>query len=316
MDNLYKQNGLMFWDEEEIMLRETLEKHLVHSIKDNLKTQNRAFEFFKCEASVLTPKSRINRNYTEDDVFMLGPDAEAQMMAFQDWIQNPTQIEADKNRLGDGYDSAIKLSSVLTNDPEKFNVSALMDAVDADDYMKAKNAFLEIYFSDELVLRPETTMGSYAYAKHLLNEHNERKVKPPIVVYQHGKSFRKEQDQVVKNMRLKEFYQLEFQIIFSSTTKNDYSLTLLPAVRDAISSFIGPCKLIPSDRLPDYAEWTQDVVCERNDMEVCSISKRLDFDGMVVLEVAIGTDRCVYNFKNKGEVVAKDVVKDGEFINK
>lgn len=306
MDNLYKQNGLMFWDEEEIMLRETLEKHLVHSIKDNLKTQNRAFEFFKCEASVLTPNSRINRNYTEDDVFMLGPDAEEQMMAFQEWIQDPNRIESDKDRIGvTGYEAAIKLSSALKNDPEKFNASALMD-IDADVYMTAKNAFLEVYFNDELVLRPETTMGSYAYAKHLLNEHNDRKVKPPIVVYQHGKSFRREQDQVVKNMRLKEFYQLEFQIIFSSTTKNDYSLTLLPAVKDAISSFIGPCKLIPSDRLPDYAEWTQDVVCERNDMEVCSISKRLDFEGMVVLEVAIGTDRCVYNFKRKNEVPVND----------
>lgn len=153
----------------------------------------------------------------------------------------------------------------------------------------------EDYFAvDDLALRPETTMGSYVYASHLLNEHN--KVRLPIVVWQHGKSFRREQDQVTKNMRLKEFYQLEFQIIFASSTKNDYSTLLVPFVRDMISSYIGPCRTEDSDRLPDYAEWTKDVVCEKTNMEVCSISRRKDFEGAEVIEVAIGTDRVVYNF--------------------
>jgi hypothetical protein len=298
MENLYKQNGLVFWDEEDIMLRETFEKHLVHSIKDNLKVQNRAFEFFKCEATVLTPRTRINRNYTEDDVFMLGANVEEQQMAFHDWIQSVDQIEADKNRLGNLYDKTMELHNGLLNK----SVVNIMDVIAVDEYMQIKEAFIGMYFNDELVLRPETTMGSYAYAKHLLNEHNERKVKPPLVVYQHGKSFRREQDQVAKNMRLKEFYQLEFQIIYSSTTKNDYSTSLIPAVRDAISSFIGSCRVEASDRLPEYAEWTQDVVCELTNMEVCSISKRLDFDGMVVLEVAIGTDRLIFNFHEKNSV--------------
>jgi glycyl-tRNA synthetase len=153
--------------------------------------------------------------------------------------------------------------------------------------------------SDELVLRPETTMGSYAYANWLLTHH--KGIRLPFVVWQHGLSFRREQDQVTKNMRLKQFYQLEFQIMFSPSTANDYSIKMIPAVRTMIADLIGPCRVEPSDRLPNYAEWTQDVVHEASNMEVCSMSKRKDFPGASVLEVAIGTDRCTYHFLRKNE---------------
>lgn len=148
---------------------------------------------------------------------------------------------------------------------------------------------------EDLVLRPETTMGSYQYAKWLL-EHTETKTRMPICIWQHGKSFRREQDQVTKNMRLKEFYQLEFQCIYGVTTANDYSKAVIPAVAKMISDMIGPCRTEDSDRLPDYSEKTVDVICEKTNMEVCSISVRKDFANAKVLEVAIGTDRCVYNF--------------------
>lgn len=157
----------------------------------------------------------------------------------------------------------------------------------------------DIYMLDELALRPETTMGSYEYAKHILSGYNEIKQKLPIVIWQHGKSFRKEQDQATKFMRLKEFYQLEFQIIFSESTANDYSVLLFEDMKKAISNMIGDCRIEPSDRLPDYSEATMDIVCIKNDMEVCSMSKRKDLEGYKVIEVAIGTDRCIYNFKNK-----------------
>jgi glycyl-tRNA synthetase len=157
----------------------------------------------------------------------------------------------------------------------------------------------DIYMLDELALRPETTMGSYEYAKHILSGYNEIKQKLPIVIWQHGKSFRKEQDQATKFMRLKEFYQLEFQIIFSQNTANDYSISLFEDMKKAISNMIGDCRIEPSDRLPDYSESTMDIICNKNDMEVCSMSKRKDLKGYKVIEVAIGTDRCIYNFKNK-----------------
>jgi glycyl-tRNA synthetase len=157
----------------------------------------------------------------------------------------------------------------------------------------------DIFMLGDLALRPETTMGSFEYAKWLLNTHNEIKQRVPLIVFQHGKSFRKEQDQPTKFMRLKEFYQLEYQIIFSSSTGADYSVNLYPDVLKAISDMIGECRIEPSDRLPDYSEETMDIVCVKTEMEVCSMSKRKDLEGYKVIEIAIGTDRCIYNFQNK-----------------
>lgn len=227
MENLYNSNGLIFWSEEDIRIREMLKEHFVSTIRLNLKTQNRGFEIVQVEAPLITPIELINKNYTEDDIHAVKPRRDSE---------------------------------------------------------------------DLYVLRPETTMGSYKALEHLLNTHNEMKMKLPLCVWQHGKSFRREQDQPTKFMRLKEFYQLEFQIAFSSTTANDYSISLIPAVQQAISEMIGPCRIEPSDRLPDYSESTMDIICVASNMEVCSISKRKDFPKAKILEVAIGTDRCVYNF--------------------
>jgi glycyl-tRNA synthetase len=147
-----------------------------------------------------------------------------------------------------------------------------------------------------LIARPETTMGSYAYAKHLMNPHNEQKVRMPLVVWQHGKSFRREQDQPTKFMRLKEFHQLEFQCIYSLTTGVDYAEKLIPAVLVALEDLAGYCRIVKSDRLPDYSESTMDIEHVESGMELCSCSKRLDFDGAKVLEIAVGTDRVVKHF--------------------
>lgn len=147
-----------------------------------------------------------------------------------------------------------------------------------------------------LIARPETTMGSYAYAKHLLNPHNETKVRMPLVVWQHGKSFRREQDQPTKFMRLKEFHQLEFQCIYSPTTAMDYAEKLIPVVATALARFTGKTRIVPSDRLPDYSESTMDIEHIESGMELCSCSKRKDFEGAKVLEIAIGTDRVVSKF--------------------
>jgi glycyl-tRNA synthetase len=252
MDTLYERNGLIFWTEKEIRLRNMLADYFVNGIKAVLKTENRAFELIQVEAPILTPQEFINKNYTADDFY--------------------------------------RAENTVALDPNDFKPKSL-------------------------ILRPETTMGSYQYAKWLL-EHTETKTRLPICIWQHGKSFRREQDQVTKNMRLKEFYQLEFQCIYGMTTANDYSKAVIPAVQKMISDMIGPCRTEESDRLPDYSERTTDVICEKTNMEVCSISSRKDFvskvfvdgkltDGFIqsakVLEVAIGTDRCVFNFLDRTE---------------
>ena len=167
--------------------------------------------------------------------------------------------------------------------------------------------------SDDLALRPETTPGTYQYIRHLLDDTSSG-VRPPVCVWQAGKSFRREQDQPSKQMRLKEFYQLEFQCVFTSDTKNDYHKVLQDPVALMLKDMIGlPTKIVTSDRLPSYSSSTVDVEVDNGDkwMEVCSMSLRKDFPGkarfqgknatiiekdLLVAEVAIGLDRCVYNF--------------------
>lgn len=225
MYSWYNKNGLIFWTEREIRLRDEFVRRIVYELSQVLRGQNRAFEFLQVEAPLITPNELINANYSADDVWKL-----------------------DEN----------------------------------------------------FTLRPETTMGSYIAAKELLVTHDDMRAKLPFCVWQHGKSFRREQDQELKHMRLKEFYQLEFQMLYSLNTANDYGVKVIPAVAEILSLIIGKkVRIESSDRLPDYSEATIDIIVEQSNMEICSISKRKDFDGVKNLEVAIGTDRLIYNFLAK-----------------
>ena len=157
----------------------------------------------------------------------------------------------------------------------------------------------DVYFQDvdDIALRPETTASSYLYAKELMNKHNDLTYRLPLVVYQHNKSFRKEQDKTLSNMRLKEFNHLEYQILYSSTTLNDYYSKILDCVNNIVNKYVDVSYIEESDRLPTYSEITMDIIIKKNNMEVCSISKRTDFpdDKVKVIEVAFSTDRLVYN---------------------
>jgi glycyl-tRNA synthetase len=163
----------------------------------------------------------------------------------------------------------------------------------------------------DLVLRPETTPSTYVYMSHLLSSHG--KVRLPLCVWQAGKSFRREQDQATKHVRLKEFWQMEFQCAYAADTANDYHSAVLEPIRRTLAAVTRlPTRIVPSDRLPAYSEITMDVEVDNGDkwMEVASISRRTDFPGPVVvsgksgerevevkvLEIAIGLDRCVYTW--------------------
>ncbi len=250
MENIYDVNGIPFWSEEEICLRNYYIEHFARTVRDELLQTNAAWQMVRTEAPLLTPCDLLNPNYQNADI----------------WIQA-------------GQDER------------------------------------------KLALRPETTPGSYAYAQHLLTTYAN---KPPFVVWQAGKSFRREQDQVSKNMRLKEFYQQEFQCIFTDDSFNDYHEKMLEPVKRMLEKAIGkPAELVVSDRLPDYSLKTMDVEMQSNwrydnskqweydgeKMEICSISLRKDFPSkfvitkkngekaeknLLVLEIAIGLDRCVY----------------------
>lgn len=161
-----------------------------------------------------------------------------------------------------------------------------------------------------LVARPETTPSTYAYMTHRLQSH--AGVRLPYCCWQVGKSFRAEQDKVLSHMRLKEFYQMEFQCAFGADTANDYHAKSWEPVRKMIAQTTGlPTRIVESDRLPAYSLSTMDVEVWVPDassnaeslaptlvseglsgasgipqmaqitggrwMEVCSISKRKDF---------------------------------------
>lgn len=158
---------------------------------------------------------------------------------------------------------------------------------------------IDDYFSiGELSLRPETTALSYMFAEDLLTQG----ITPPICVWQAGKSFRNENDQVQKNIRLKEFYQLEFQCIFSDGTFNDYHKVMVDTAKDITEKLLKlPTRVVESDRLPSYSEKTLDVEVQTPHkwLEVCSVSLRKDFSKkfrdkkLLVVEVAFGLDRLI-----------------------
>lgn len=169
----------------------------------------------------------------------------------------------------------------------------------------------DMFIFGDLVLRPETTPGTYQYARDLFDDTNSR-IRPPVCIWQVGKSFRREQDQPSKHMRLKEFYQQEFQCIYTADSGNDYHGILYRATRNMIADMTGlQCAIVDSDRLPSYSRVTVDVEAKLADrqMEMASISLRTDFPGTVkfskdeksllVAEVAIGLDRCVYAFLSR-----------------
>jgi len=164
--------------------------------------------------------------------------------------------------------------------------------------------FNNMFFANELALRPETTKGCYEYALAMLDHKWDLAGKLPMVVWQAGKSFRNEQDQVVKNMRLKEFYQLEYQVLYSDKTANDYPLLLHTAISQILYQNWGMVTTLEvSDRLPAYSDETMDLVDGGTGLEVCSMSRRHDFpkEGVKCFEISIGLDRLVYTRNPKGE---------------
>lgn len=250
MENPFDINGLVFWNAEEIKLRETAKRFFEARMSEALRATNPQWFMVEIEGPLLNPRDLLNPNYTEDDIWMQWGD-------FRETKPGEPQPR-------------------------------------------------------ELALRPETTPSSYAYAQMLLNHHTG--TKPPFVVWQAGKSFRREIVQPTKHMRLKEFYQQEFQCIYTADTANDYHAALLEPVRKMIADFVMlSTRIVPSDRLPSYSKTTMDVEVWNGDkwMEVCSISLRTDFpdkarfqgkNGLIekdllVAEVAIGLDRIIYNWQ-------------------
>ena len=150
----------------------------------------------------------------------------------------------------------------------------------------------------EFCLRPETTPTSYEVARRLMQRGGE--YRPPLCVWQAGKSFRRELSDgaTAAKLRFNEFWQVEFQCIYSIGTKADYRTAVIPTVKATIAGLTcAQGRVVPSERTPLYSRETLDIEIQRGAddwCEVASISIRTDFaPDMEVLEVAIGLDRIV-----------------------
>jgi glycyl-tRNA synthetase (class II) len=154
-------------------------------------------------------------------------------------------------------------------------------------------------------LRAETTASSYLYAEYLMQRGLAR---APFVVWQVGKSFRRETNDGARasELRFNEFYQIEFQCIYKDNTKADIRGCAEEAISLAIKQITRSpeVRMVASDRLPSYSTETRDVevpfgMDETREVpkwkEMASISTRTDFpvDNHLVLEVAVGLDRLV-----------------------
>lgn len=144
----------------------------------------------------------------------------------------------------------------------------------------------------DFCLRAETTPSSYAYARNLRS-------KLPLCVWQSGISSRRETNDgaSASKLRFNNFWQLEFQCIYSNTTKADYRSNLIEELCKEISRFTRTeTRVVESDRLPSYSLSTLDIECLWNNewKEVASCSIRTDFnDDCLVTEIALGLDRIV-----------------------
>jgi len=86
-------------------------------------------------------------------------------------------------------------------------------------------------------------------------------------------------------LRLREFWQMEFQLFCLPDTKADY-------IRKALEfnkNYGG--EVVEADELPHYSKLTLDWM--KDGLEVAGCSLRTDFEDLEVFEIAIGLDRLV-----------------------
>ena len=139
-------------------------------------------------------------------------------------------------------------------------------------------------------LRPETTVGTFEAFAQRFPEETTRRKRMPYCMWQVGCSFRSEKNTETmraSKLRLRQFYQMEFQLFASVGSKAPYLETAL----DRLVSLYGGCYCAPDGDLPHYSEKTLD--WHIDDLEVAGCSIRRDWPGGMVFEIAIGLDRLV-----------------------
>lgn len=184
--------------------------------------------------------------------------------------------------LGDAWRSLnprVRLERVET--PMVLPASVLQSHMDAGfDLMPSKEGFF---------LRPETTAGTFEAFRQDWPMQNQWPKILPLCYWQAGKSFRDEkkgETMRASKLRLREFWQMEFQLFCLPGTKADY---IGRAVSVLAERYGGEASV--ADELPHYSICTIDWML--NGLEVAGCSIRTDFEGLEVHEVAVGLDRLV-----------------------
>lgn len=157
-------------------------------------------------------------------------------------------------------------------------------------YLKAHiEANFELIRAEKLYLRPETTRGTYEALKLIYPQREQLKKALPVCVWQVGKSFRNEQNRPFPELRFKEFYQLEYQLVYAENTRVDYHGFVMSGLSKYLPTILG-VKLSSEtvDNLPHYSSSTTDLYAAGH--EIVAISNRNDFD-YPVLEISCGLDR-------------------------
>jgi glycyl-tRNA synthetase len=194
-----------------------------------------------------------------------------------------------------------------TEAPMLIPQSMISPAYGADDVFFLQRSMM----GQVMVMRPETTEGSYMRARAILDQYGPKRL--PLCVWQVGKSYRVEASDGASASRLRfnEFTQAEWQCVYREDTKADYRAAVMPALERTIGWLTGrQTRVVKSDRTPAYSELTMDVevlrgtsmvegVAKEHWTEMCSVSTRTDFkwekgtNPLLVLEVAVGLDRVV-----------------------
>ena len=306
MQSVYALNNLPFWSEEAIEQRAFLAQRFHSRLEAKVRERNRAWLFERIEAPMLIPRELLNLEYSDDALFTIAPRMSSLRLAFAQAMAAESnwyaRLSAKNEQLPPLNERVRKLiRDASTDDHLASTLPAWLDV-----WVKAwaqESRMLPV----ELVLRPETTPATYAWMSKRLELQASL---PPYCCWQLNKSFRREQDQPTKHMRLKEFWQQEFQMLYTSDSHEDWHAFVVEPVRDIIAELTRcPTRIVVSDRLPAYSVLTIDIEVWNSEkwMEICSISKRLDFPVSYVLskkadvqrealvcEVATSPDRQYY----------------------
>jgi len=170
----------------------------------------------------------------------------------------------------------------------------------AQAHLDAEFALWEVSNKDEearLWLRPESTHCTYAMFKELYPESLRLKKVLPLCLWQAGLSFRVEQDKTFRNLRFKQFYQLEFQLAYAEGTKADYHAHAVESMTELLKRLYPQWEAVGSvfavdleemEETPFYSKKTTDLYVL--DREVVAVSTRTDFEHPI-LEISCGLDR-------------------------